>query len=319
MSFIWEFPHASGLDSDLHEILITFKKLVDEYNNLENLYNDTVALVNKLENDVDNLYTYVDDEIAKGLQATKDEITGQLNSTLDEVKTLLNEQEARIDASLKTIQDNLDALDKDVTERLLENAQEMEALENKVATELNSTIAIVDSKIIAIRADLTKEILDGDKNLQLQILGIEQEIKDLQAGLLPIINPVTRESEPVQKVVNDLWDSIVREGALTCAEFPARGYTIGELGALRLTCIQWATQTKYWMPVRGAFFNPLSGERMDSMPQACIVPMPFITPDSFTCGEIAKLASGVTCQEYADRGISCYALAYNNKNFYRRV
>ena len=204
----FEFPNASFYDSDLRELLAMYKKLTGEYDSI-------LATVEALNKKVDDLYNYVDEEIANAVKNALAEVNAKIvaiNEKIATINGILNEQEEKIN-NLKQYTD----------------------------TRFDEERNITDSTIEQTRKEIEAEIRKLTVEFSTQLLKLWEYVQDLAFTLPPIYNPVTGRYEAIPKAVEDIWNA-VRVHALTVARYSADALTVDEYKALRLTATEYAVK-----------------------------------------------------------------------------
>lgn len=202
----FEFPNASFYDSDLRELLAMYKKLVAEYDNI-------LSTVEALNKKVDDLYNYVDAQIA------------------DAVKKALAEVNAKIEvinAKIATIEGILIKQDENINN-----------LKHYTDTRFTEERNITNSSIEAARKELETEIRQLTVDFSAELLELWEYVQDLSFTLPPIYNPVSGRYETIPKTVEDIWNAL-RVHALTVARYIAAALTVEEYKGLGLTATEYA-------------------------------------------------------------------------------
>lgn len=204
----FEFPNASFYDSDLRELLAMYKKLVGEYNSI-------LSTVEALNKKVDNLYNYVDAEIADAVKKALAEVNAKIdviNAKIATINAILVAQEEKIN-NLKQYTDTRFTEERNITDSAIEQTQK------------------------EIEADIHKLTV----NFSAELLKLWEYVQDLSFTLPPIYNPITGRYEAIQKTVEDMWNAL-RVHALTIARYSADALTVDEYKALMLTATEYAVQ-----------------------------------------------------------------------------
>lgn len=204
----FEFPNASFYDSDLRELLAMYKKLVAEYDSI-------LSTVEALNKKVDDLYNYVDAEIADAVKKALAEVNAKIE--------VINVKIATIDGILAAQDEKINSLKQYTDTRFTEERN------------------ITNSSIEKTRKELETEIQKLTIDFSAELLELWDYVQDLSFTLPPIYNPVTGRHEAIPKTVEDIWDAL-RVHALTVARYSADALTVDEYKALMLTATEYATQ-----------------------------------------------------------------------------
>lgn len=204
----FEFPNASFYDSDLRELLAMYKKLKAEYDSI-------LATVEALNKKVDDLYNYVDAEIAEAVKAALAEVNAKI--------VAINEKIATIDGILTAHEEKIDNL--------------KQYTDTRFSEERNITDSTIEQTRKEIEADIRKLSVD----FSAELLKLWEYVRELSFTLPPIYNPVTGRYEAIPKAVEDIWYA-VRVHALTVARYSADALTVDEYKALMLTATEYAVK-----------------------------------------------------------------------------
>ena len=204
----FEFPNASFYDSDLRELLEMYKKLVAEYDSI-------LSTVEALNKKVDDLYNYVDAEIA------------------DAVKTAL----AEVNAKIEVINEKITA----INDILAAQEEKIYNLKQYTDTRFDEERNITDSTIEQTRKEIETDIHKLTVDFSSELLKLWEYVQDLSFTLPPIYNPVSGRYDAIPKTVDDMWNAL-RVHALTVARYSADALTVDEYKALMLTATEYAVK-----------------------------------------------------------------------------
>lgn len=204
----FEFPNASFYDSDLRELLAMYKKLVAEYDSI-------LSTVEALNKKVDDLYNYVDAQIADAVKKALAEVNGKIE--------VINAKIATIEGILMKQDENINNLKQYTDTRFTEERN------------------ITNSSIEAARKELETEIRQLTVDFSAELLELWEYVRDLSFTLPPIYNPVTGRYDAISKTVEDIWN-VLRVHALTVARYSADALTVYEYKALMLTATEYAVE-----------------------------------------------------------------------------
>lgn len=206
----FEFPNASFYDSDLRELLAMYKKLTAEYDSI-------LATVEALNKKVDDLYNYVDAQIAEAVKKALAEVNAKIEI---------------INTKIATIESTLSAQDEKINN-----------LKQYTDTRFTEERNITNSTIEQTRNDIEREIRQLTIDFSAELFELWEYVRDLSFTLPPIYNPVTGRYEAITKTVNDLWNAL-RVHALTVARYTADALTVDEYKTLQLTATEYATEAR---------------------------------------------------------------------------
>ena len=191
MGFITnESPNASYYDSDLRELITTYTELKTNY---DGIFDEMAELTEK----VNEVYVYVDEKIAEGLEAT----IATVNARMEEIETEL----ARLETLINEYQEDTD--ERFTTERELTTAE--------ITAQVNA-LAIITMESIQM---------------------LQAEIDAIEVEMLPIYNPTTAADSSIATAVFDVWEklrdgalSCAEYDALgvTCERYESYGMTCDE-------------------------------------------------------------------------------------------
>ena len=272
----FEFPNASFYDSDLRELLAMYKKLTAEYDSI-------LASVETLNKRVDDLYNYVDAEIAEA------------------VKTALAEVNAKIEVintKITTINGIIDAQE-----------EKLNNLKKYTDTRFDEERNITDSTIEQTRKEIEADIHKLTVEFSAELLKLWEYVQDLAFNLPPIYNPVTGRYEAIPKAVEDIWNA-VRVHALTVARYSADALTVDEYKALRLTASEYAVQGRSIIEPPEAV-NRLAGN-WTTVNNAIASAGQVGEVNSLSAKEYAALS--LTVEEYAEKEWTVVYYAYHSKD-----
>ena len=204
----FEFPNASFYDSDLRELLAMYKKLTAEYDSI-------LATVEALNKKVEDLYNYVDAEIAEAVKKALAEVNAKI--------VVINEKIATINGILATHEEKINNL-KQYTD-----------------TRFDEERNITDSTIEQTRKEIEAEIHKLTVDFSAELFNLWEYVRELSFTLPPIYNPVTGRYEAIPKAVEDIWNAL-RVHALTVARYSADALTVDEYKALMLTATEYAVK-----------------------------------------------------------------------------
>ena len=188
----FEFPNASFYDSDLRELLAMYKKLTAEYDSI-------LATVEALNKKVNDLYNYVDAEIANAVKKALAEVNAKI--------VVINEKIATINGIIAAQEEKINNLKQYTDTRFTE--------------ERNITESTIEQTRTEIEAEIKKLTVD----FSAELFKLWEYVRDLSFNLPPIYNPVTGRYDAIPKTVDDIWNAL-RVHALTVARYSADALTV---------------------------------------------------------------------------------------------
>lgn len=272
----FEFPNASFYDSDLRELLAMYKKLVAEYDSI-------LSTVEALNKKVDDLYNYVDAQIADAVKKALAEVNAKIEVISEKITTIngiIAAQEEKIN-NLKQYTDTRFTEERNITDSTIEQTRkEIEADIHKLTVEFST-----------------------------QLLKLWEYVQDLAFNLPPIYNPVTGRYEAIPKAVEDIWNA-VRVHALTVARYSADALTVDEYKALMLTATEYAVKGRSIIEPPEAV-NRLAGN-WTTVNNAIASAGQVGTVNSLSAAEYAALS--LTAEEYAEKEWTVVYYDYHSKD-----
>ena len=272
----FEFPNASFYDSDLRELLAMYKKLTAEYDSI-------LATVEALNKKVDDLYNYVDAQIADAVKKTLAEVNAKI--------VTINEKIATINGIIAAQEEKLNNLKQYTDTRFTEERN------------------ITDSTIEQTRKEIEADIHKLTVEFSAELLKLWEYVQDLAFNLPPIYNPVTGRYEAIPKAVEDIWNA-VRVHALTVARYSADALTVDEYKALLLTATEYAVKGRSIIEPPEAV-NRLAGN-WTTLNNAIASAGQVGTVNSLSAVEYGALS--LTAEEYAEKEWTVVYYAYHSKD-----
>ena len=272
----FEFPNASFYDSDLRELLAMYKKLTAEYDSI-------LATVEALNKKVDDLYNYVDTQIAEAVKKALAEVNAKIE--------VINEKIATINGIIAAQEEQLNDL-KHYTD-------------TRVDEERNITDSTIEQTRKEIEADIHKLTVE----FSAELLKLWEYVQDLAFKLPPIYNPVTGRYEAIPKAVEDIWNA-ARVHALTVARYSADALTVDEYKALMLTATEYAVKGRSIIEPPEAV-NRLAGN-WTTVNNAIASAGQVGTVNSLSATEYSALS--LTVEEYAEKEWTVVYYAYHSKD-----
>ena len=265
-----EFPNTNYYDSDLKELIALYKKLLAEYDTL-------VSGFEELKNSVDNLFLYVDDEIAKSLDKTISEVNARMNSIEEEIQVQ---------------QERISSLTEEINTRFIAERE---------YTNVNIAAAKMDmlGKLSELAIDIGNEIAD-----------IRKELSEIEVTMGKINNPTTAEEDTIENTINDVWEAN-RVHSLTAARYDSLCFTAEEYDNKRITANDYAISAELILiPMK--VFNPYTGE-IDSLQNAINTSSIIGQTNPITAQEYLDLH--ITSDEYEAFDITAQQYDFNAKSY----
>lgn len=257
MSFLQnDFPNASYYNSDLRELIAMYKTLVASYTELVTGYET-------LEKQVNDVYAYVDTEIANGLAST--------------IATV-NAQMAIINA------------------RML-------ALSTEMSATFASERVLTDSQIAELESKLETEIGEVIQELHYNVTALNTRIDKLNLELAPIFNPTTANMESIQKTAFDIWNignfnamtcAEYDASMLSCDQFAGKGISCNDFATESKTAL---SPLPVFNPVSG-FRDTVQNVLATLSTQGAVNP---VTSNEFDIAELTDIqfdALNMSCNDY---------------------
>lgn len=197
--------------------LQNFPFIAEDFDALTN-YELMCKIVEKI-NEIINLtneqtatFKYLEEEFVK-LKEYVDEYLIGLDDIKDQIK-LINQ-----------------ALD-NIGEVLLEHTNSIIRLDNKIDSEIERVISIINDNY-----NMLKNYIDYQDNL------LDEKIDNIQIGLINVYDPTTGTTEPLQIVINNLYQLTNKDG-LTASEFDALDLTAQTFDNYQITAYEFDSAGK---------------------------------------------------------------------------
>lgn len=137
-----------------------------------------------------------------------------------------------IKEEITQIEDNISTLDGRVTE----NATNITNLDTKIDSEISSLKAYTDN-IVNTNYNTLKEYVDFQDSV------LDEKIDNIQIGQIQVYNPTNGLVQPLQIVLNDLYESGNRD-SITASEYDALELTATYYDGLDITAREYDTSAK---------------------------------------------------------------------------
>ena len=137
-----------------------------------------------------------------------------------------------IKEEISQIEDNISNLDRRVTE----NATNIDNLDTKIDTEISSLKSYTDN-IVNTNYNTLKEYVDYQDSV------LDEKIDNIQIGQIQVYNPTNGLIQPLQIVLNDLYESGNKD-SITASEYDALELTATYYDGLDITARDYDTSAK---------------------------------------------------------------------------
>ena len=198
-------------------VLQNFPFIEEDFDALTN-YEMMCKIVEKLNELIDvtneqtQTFAYLEVEFKKLKDYVDEYLTG-----LDDVKEQIN-----------LINQALD----NIGEILIEHTNALIRIDNKIDSEITRVINLINDNF-----NLLKDYVDYQDNI------LDEKIDNIQIGLIQIYDPTTGTIEPLQMVINNLYQLTNKDG-LTASEFDALDLTATEFDAYQITAYEFDSAGK---------------------------------------------------------------------------
>ena len=173
-------------------------------------------------------------ELISNMQLTQQSVN-ELITAFDELKAYVDQYLVDIEdvkEQIKTIQQVLVRYE----ELINKNTEDIENLDSKIddeIQELNSTLR----ELINSNYNILKNYIDGNVAI------LDEKINNIQIGQIQVYNPTNGLLQPLQDVLNDLYES-GNINAITASEYDALELTATAYDAYQLTAREYDTNAK---------------------------------------------------------------------------
>lgn len=283
-------------------------KLNESIGALDNL-SDTVASINT---DISGFDTRL-----SNIENTMD----TFESTIDaRFEALSNELDAKVDAKLISVDEKIAEVDAKVDE--IDNKIDDEIA--RISSEISAILSAQISRLEALINDqlaLFRELLDLNNTeikayVESELRKFEEEIPDFEN--VYVKNPYTGQLEPLQNVINTLFDSF-RWGGLSARELDELQMTVNELdnatvaGIPRgLRAIEFDTQARRWLwknPVH-EMYNLVTGIKESYKRSVDALGSLFRVAGCYSASEFDSI--GINASALDELGLSAYQLDWHS-------
>ena len=162
-------------------------------------------------------------------------IGNELNKTIKQVNDN-TEFINNLDVNLDEINNKIDKLNEDFNNLL----SEFDQFKIDINIDVNNKLENFYARVTSLLNDYQ---LYFNAELNSAVNALNQRIDDIEIGQIEVYNPTTGLVEPLEKVLNDIYDS-VRYDALTCTEFEALDLTATDFDAVEITAYNFDNNGK---------------------------------------------------------------------------
>lgn len=184
-------------------------------------------------------------------------VLAKLNEMIDVVNAIGDDYKAYVDAEVKRLDDRITSLDKRTQEDLVN-------LKAYTDREIKTAIALLESRISEKLGDLYLLLQNNNSKImawvEVQIELLRSEIGDITQ--MWVINPINGNSEPINKVLGDLYN-VLRYGALSAAEYDSLRLTSEYYDKQELSAWYYDIYGKeyfYKLLNQNRMYDPFTGE-----------------------------------------------------------
>ena len=168
-------------------------------------------------------------------QKILDENGEVIKETVEELKAYVDkylEDLTDIKEEIENIETNIDSL----TTQVDTNTQDISDLDTKIDLSI-SNLKIYTDNLVQNNYNTLKTYIDYQDSL------LDEKIDNIQIGAISVYNPTTGTLDPLQIVINDLYELTNRDG-LTATEFDALDLTATEFDAYQITAREFDSEGK---------------------------------------------------------------------------
>lgn len=278
-----EFPNTNFYNSDLRELIAMYKKLVAEYDTIKAEIDEVTKKIEVFTQYVDEI---IDEKINLKLKALTSRVT-MLEIEMKQVEEELDNVNLRVDEIVKDIINLGIRIDQvrvelktDIAEVYIELGKYKESIDDIIQIEINKLIAYIDEHVTKL-------------------------------DRLDVVNPITREYENIQNVLDDIVDALLSGFGLTAKEYDDLELTALQYDKLVITAIQYSVRgyLLFYRELIVRMRSPFTGA-IDSY-ENIIYSLADLHKNCFTANEYDEKA--LTAQVYDDKLITAYTYDWNSK------
>lgn len=169
------------------------------------------------------------------------EIIPKINANSELTNSLINDVE-NVNQELIAIKDYVDNYLKDIDE-----IKEEIIVINDTLRILNDGINLTNERITNVKNELEDLIRSNYNTLKLYVDSqddiLNEKIDNIQIGAISVYNPTNGLIQPLQYVINDLYEISNKDG-LTCSEFDSLDLTATSFDSYQITAYEFDSQGK---------------------------------------------------------------------------
>lgn len=237
MGLFDNWPYSNMQELNLDWLLKTMKSLQNIYDGLKEEIQDTIDFVNNFEKNIDEK---IDERISLQLEI--------YNSRLNQLA--------------KELQDLKDELDKD--DGVIGMIQALRDSIADLQLKINNTQHLLNDKYLQLLELMHKYKHDLDELVKSKTELLEEYIRETvtKVDRLDVISPVTGLFEPIQKVLDEMYNIMIRSFSVTAEQYDSLVLTANIYDAYRLTAYQYDTHSYfelYFKLTTNLMISPFSG------------------------------------------------------------
>ena len=207
--------------------LLTIGNLPTSYSVSMSYEEQLLWILNKIEKEIIPSINNLTD-IINNIDLNFDEV----NEKIDNLQTQVNNDVALINQELSRLNNTVLNIS-DITEQ---NSEDIIRLNNKINTDIGNLNSELRN-LIASNYDTLKTYVDYQDNI------LNEKIDNIQIGAIDVYDPTTGTIEPLQIVINNLYQLTNKDG-LTAGEFDGLELTATEFDAYQITAYEFDSQGK---------------------------------------------------------------------------
>ena len=236
MSFAnFEFPNTNFYNSDLRELISMYKKLVEDYDSIKAMIEESVRDYESLISDNKEIHQQMNSIETKMSQLEKTIIT-EVNAVVD----------SKVGSAVKYLEEENQKLFQEVATYVANINMDISGLRTYIDKVINN----MDNKLVNT-TDVLKTYSDsGDKKVLEYVNAetdrIEQQIKDIKIYQGEIVDPVDEEQKSIQDTVNNMFYNL-KSWALRAVDFSRVGITAEEYDKIGISAWSYDFLAKWYV------------------------------------------------------------------------
>lgn len=235
MSYINEFPHTDFYGSDLRELLAMYKKLLEDYESIKAMVEESVQDYNSLISDNTEI------------KARMNTIENKMNNLQTQITSAVNTQ---LNTFSKEINKSVDDKIADLTKTIINSV-------NNVNAEISELTNYVTNQVTAIRKDVSKvysqnkyytdsKIDELEQYVNAEDERIEKLVSNIKTDQTELISPIDGIIKPTQEVVDELYYNL-RNWVLRVMDYDNLKLTADEYDELHVTAWNYDNLGKWYI------------------------------------------------------------------------